>query len=162
MSLVHSYIVTVKHMGDILQNHRKDTFSSFQLAIAFALVVVAMARPDRLPTYSYAPPSHDDSHESEDYHEDPKYEFSHAVKDEETYNDFGHQEARDDDQTQGSYHVQLPDGRLQKVTFYVDGDSGYIAEVTYEGEAHYPEPESSEERTVYAPPPPRNLYGAPN
>ncbi|XP_047479402.1 adhesive plaque matrix protein-like [Penaeus chinensis] len=36
----------------------------------------------------------------------------------------------------GSYYVQLPDGSLQ-VTYHVVGDSGIVAEVTYEGQAHY-------------------------
>ncbi|XP_047479400.1 cell surface glycoprotein 1-like [Penaeus chinensis] len=36
----------------------------------------------------------------------------------------------------GSYYVQLPDGSLQ-VTHHVDGDSGIVAEVTYEGHAQY-------------------------
>ncbi|XP_076061351.1 uncharacterized protein LOC143037122 [Oratosquilla oratoria] len=143
--------------GEIRKLLKKD-----RLAVAFALVAIALARPDNLPNYSYSPPSHHDSRESLEYFETPKYEFTHAVKDEESYNDFGHQEARDDEHTQGSYYVQLPDGRLQKVTYYVDGDSGFVAEVSYEGEARYPEPDSSEERNVYAPPPPRNLYGAPN
>ncbi|XP_045107133.1 uncharacterized protein LOC123502046 [Portunus trituberculatus] len=49
------------------------------------------------------------------------------------------QEARDGDNTQGYYFVQLPDGRLQKVTYSVQGDSGFLAEVTYEGEAQYPQ-----------------------
>ncbi|XP_076061348.1 uncharacterized protein LOC143037118 [Oratosquilla oratoria] len=142
--------------------YTQEMHTEIFLAVVFALVAVALARPDNLPTYSYSPPSQEDSHESLDIFETPKYEFTHAVKDEETANDFGHQEARDDENTQGSYFVQLPDGRLQKVTYYVDGDSGFIAEVSYEGEARYPEPDSSEERTVYAPPPPRNLYGAPN
>ncbi|XP_076061357.1 uncharacterized protein LOC143037127 [Oratosquilla oratoria] len=142
--------------------HRILITMSLKLAVAFALVAIALARPDNLPNYSYSPPSHHDSREVDDYFETPKYQFTHAVKDEESYNDFGHQEARDDENTQGSYYVQLPDGRLQKVTYYVDGDSGFVAEVSYEGEARYPEPDSSEERNVYAPPPPRNLYGAPN
>ncbi|XP_076061333.1 uncharacterized protein LOC143037103 [Oratosquilla oratoria] len=135
-----------------------------QVAVLFALVALAVARPDKLPTYSYSPPSQEDSHESLDIFETPKYEFTHAVKDEETANDFGHQEARDDEHTQGSYYVQLSDGRLQKVTYYVDGDSGFIAEVSYEGEARYPEPDSSEERfyAAPAPSPPQSLYGAPS
>ena len=33
--------------------------------------------------------------------------------------------------------MQLPDGRLQKVTYTVNGDSGFVADVTYEGEAQY-------------------------
>jgi hypothetical protein len=60
------------------------------------------------------------------------------VKDDSTGNDFAHEETRDGDDTQGSYHVLLPDRRLQKVTYYVSGDSGFVAKVEYEGEAQYP------------------------
>ena len=52
-------------------------------------------------------------------------------------NEFGHQETRDGDDTRGSYYVQLPDGRLQTVKYFVDGDSGYVAEVNYEGSASF-------------------------
>ncbi|MPC66719.1 Pro-resilin [Portunus trituberculatus] len=95
-----------------------------------------------------------------------KYDFNYAVRDEYSGNNFGHQESRDGDHTQGSYYVQLPDGRLQKVTYYVDGDSGYVAEVSYEGEAHYPESEESREsysppRPSYSPPKPRPTYAPP-
>ncbi|KAK4290878.1 hypothetical protein Pmani_036262 [Petrolisthes manimaculis] len=75
-------------------------------------------------------------------HSDPqgpaKYDFNYAVRDDPSANDFGHNEARDGYDTQGSYYVQLPDGRLQQVTYYVNGDSGYVAEVSYQGEATYP------------------------
>jgi hypothetical protein len=69
------------------------------------------------------------------------------VKDGESYNDFGHWESRDGDRTDGYYHVVLPDGRTQRVTYYVDGDSGYVAQVAYEGEARYDAPRA------YAPKP---------
>ena len=57
------------------------------------------------------------------------------VKDDDSNNDFGQNEERDGDVTSGSYYVALPDGRIQRVTYSVDGDGGYLAEVTYEGEA---------------------------
>ena len=67
------------------------------------------------------------------------YEFGYKVKDEPSYNDFGHQESSDGTVVSGSYSVLLPDGRTQTVTYTVSGDSGYVAEVKYEGEAQYPE-----------------------
>ncbi|XP_063592125.1 cuticle protein 18.6-like [Penaeus indicus] len=98
--------------------------------IITALAVVALARPDQAPAYGYAAPTPAPA--------PAKYDFNYAVKDEYSGNDFGHQEARDGYDTQGSYYVQLPDGRLQKVTYTVNGDSGFVAEVSYEGEAQYP------------------------
>ena len=73
-----------------------------------------------------------------------QYNFKWDVNDASSENYFGQQEARDGDNTQGSYYVQLPDGRLQKVTYYVDGDDGYIADVKYEGSASF---ESAESRS---------------
>ncbi|XP_064077126.1 pro-resilin-like [Macrobrachium nipponense] len=73
-----------------------------------------------------------------------KYNFNWAVRDESSENDFGHQEARDGENTQGSYYVHLPDGRLQKVSYHVDGDDGYVAAVSYEGEARFPDSASYE------------------
>ena len=53
---------------------------------------------------------------------------------------FGHHESRDGHGTKGSYHVLLPDGRLQTVNYHSDGYSGFVAEVTYTGTAHYAPP----------------------
>merc|ERR1712168_1022860 len=43
----------------------------------------------------------------------------------------------------GYYHVQLPDGRHQRVDYHVDGYSGFIADVKYDGKASHPAHHSS-------------------
>ncbi|XP_047479313.1 pro-resilin-like [Penaeus chinensis] len=117
------------------------------------LAVVSAASAQRRPYAYNAPRFSDESFESSE----AKYDFQWAVSDDSSSNEFGHQEARDGDHTQGSYYVQLPDGRLQTVKYFVDGDSGYVAEVSYEGEARYPDSYESFESREYRPP--RPLYG---
>jgi hypothetical protein len=85
----------------------------------------------------------------------PKYAFDWSVKDDYTYNNYGQYEKRDGAATDGSYHVLLPDGRTQTVTYYVNGDSGFVAEVTYSGEPKYDnyKPAASYQKEHYAPAP---------
>ncbi|XP_076059582.1 uncharacterized protein LOC143036220 [Oratosquilla oratoria] len=107
---------------------------------------VALATADTAPLYGHPapPPVREEIFTLSSYtlsltQAPAKYDFNYAVKDEYSGNDFGHQEARDGYDTQGSYYVLLPDGRLQKVAYTVIGDAGFVADVTYEGEAKYPE-----------------------
>jgi len=68
----------------------------------------------------------------------PQYQFSYHVKDDTSGQDFGQEEERQGSNTGGEYQVNLPDGRRQIVTYSVaDTDSGYMADVTYTGEARY-------------------------
>ncbi|XP_063888664.1 pro-resilin-like [Scylla paramamosain] len=98
-------------------------------ALLLLALVAAAAAEGRSRERSYG--SYD-SYESEE----PKYDFNYQVKD--YYgNDYGHRESRDGDYTEGFYYNHLPDGRLQKVKYVVDGYSGFVADVSYEGEAHY-------------------------
>ena len=68
------------------------------------------------------------------------YNYAYAVADDYSGAKFDATEQRDGYATSGSYSVALPDGRIQTVTYRVDDAyGGYIAEVTYSGEAQYPE-----------------------
>jgi len=73
------------------------------------------------------------------YNEPAAYSFEWLVKDDYSKNDFGQKESRSGANTQGSYHVALPDGRIQTVTYTVDGYGGYVVDVQYSGEAQYPD-----------------------
>ncbi|XP_032790754.2 protein MTL1 isoform X2 [Daphnia magna] len=62
------------------------------------------------------------------------YSFSYRVSDASTNQDFGHQENRIGNNTQGRYDVALPDGRRQIVDYQVLNNSGYTADVSYVGD----------------------------
>ncbi|KAK8749987.1 hypothetical protein OTU49_015169 [Cherax quadricarinatus] len=66
------------------------------------------------------------------------YEFGYGVLDSHTGNQFFHAEKREEGQTRGSYKIQLPDGRVQTVT-YVANSHGFHPEVTFDGEARFPD-----------------------
>ena len=66
------------------------------------------------------------------------YSYNYEVKDDEK-NNYGQSEVVDSKGfVSGSYHVLLPDGRHQYVT-YKDEGFGLVAEVTYKGESIFPE-----------------------
>ena len=69
---------------------------------------------------------------------DARYAFEYTVERNETR--YQQRESRRGGITQGSYSVLLPDGRIQTVTYTVDGTGGFQADVTYQGEASYPVP----------------------
>ncbi|KAI8433815.1 hypothetical protein MSG28_015779 [Choristoneura fumiferana] len=68
------------------------------------------------------------------------YEFGYSVKDAQSGNDYDRRESSDGNVVRGEYRVQLPDGRTQIVTYHADWQTGFHADVRYEGEARYPEP----------------------
>ncbi|XP_050720304.1 cuticle protein 8-like isoform X16 [Eriocheir sinensis] len=140
----------------------------FKLALVSALVAVALADqtpyrpPTPQPTYGTPRPSYSapaPSYSQPQQTSRPQYQFDWAVNDAPSGNDYGHQESRDGYDTQGNYYVQLPDGRLQRVDYTVNGDSGFVAQVTYEGEAQYPQQGYGSPRPSYGPPAP--TYGTP-
>merc|ERR1712168_1775755 len=82
-------------------------------------------------------------HGHDEYEYSP-YHYEYKVHDAKEYLDFG-QEEEDDGQgnVHGYYHVQLPDGRHQRVDYHVDSYSGFIADVKYDGKATHPVHHSS-------------------
>eukprot|EP00095_Tigriopus_kingsejongensis_P007909 snap_masked-scaffold132_size323655-processed-gene-2.8 protein:Tk07909 transcript:snap_masked-scaffold132_size323655-processed-gene-2.8-mRNA-1 annotation:"cuticle protein 7" len=73
------------------------------------------------------------------YKEGPAlYNYAYAVHDDYSGANFGQEEKRDGYATSGQYHVALPDGRIQTVTYSVaDEYSGFVADVSYSGKATY-------------------------
>ncbi|KAK4310516.1 hypothetical protein Pmani_017944 [Petrolisthes manimaculis] len=119
-------------------------------------MTVVGALADRPPPYGYPapPPTY---HQPQHPEVPPKYTYNYAVVDDYSGTNFGHTEARDGYKTEGSYTVDLPDGRKQTVT-YVDNGDGLVAEVTYEGEAQYPEYKPEPKYPSYPAPPPPPQY----
>merc|ERR1711911_334733 len=73
------------------------------------------------------------------YADEPAYyTYEYAVNDDYSNSAFDANESREQYLTTGKYSVALPDGRIQTVTYTVDGGAGYVADVTYQGEAVYP------------------------
>ena len=66
------------------------------------------------------------------------YSFNYGVADSYSGANFNHAESNNGYSTSGSYSVALPDGRIQTVNYRVDDEtSGYVADVSYSGEARY-------------------------
>merc|ERR1711981_1558713 len=103
-----------------------------------------------------SPPVYGSYHQPS-YDEPAVYSYQYGVNDDYSGANYNADESRDGCATKGSYSVALPDGRTQTVTHGVaDGYSGYVADVAYSGEAHYPE------ATAYKPAPykPAPVYHA--
>ncbi|XP_037805111.1 cuticle protein 7-like [Penaeus monodon] len=139
------------------------------LKVVVLACVAAVALCDKAPVYAPPPPAyapapyhapepayHAPAHYEPEYPDvPPKYNYNYGVADGYSGANFAASESRDGYKTEGSYTVDLPDGRKQIVT-YVDNGDGLIAEVTYEGEAQYPEhtPAYKPAPPAYGPPPP--------
>merc|ERR1712018_469212 len=114
---------------------RRQSIMALQALLVTALASTCIAAPTApvyAPAPAYAPvePTYPD--------EAPVYQYTYAVKDDYSFSNFNAHEERDGYNTAGGYQVALPDGRTQIVTYTATKD-GYVADVTYEGEAKSPE-----------------------
>ena len=100
---------------------------------------------------AYAPPA--------PYHATAKlppqpFAYQYGVADD--YSGANYEKAENQDASgnlQGSYWVNLPDGRVQIVTY--THTNGFVADVKYEGTAVYPEEKPYAPAPKYAPAPPK-------
>jgi len=122
----------------------------YTLTIVSALVACAAAIPAGPPAPYHPAPYHPAPapyhapvhHKAPVYDESPKpFAFEYGVADSYSGATFGASETTDGKTLSGSYSVNLPDGRVQTVTYTADpyGYGGYVANVAYTGEAVYPE-----------------------
>merc|ERR1711962_1916523 len=112
-------------MGAVSPTHSQQPDMKV-LVVFSALLVCSLSKPQGYPAEAVYPD------------EPPKYSYTYGVQDDYTNNNYGQQENRDGYSASGEYFVNLPDGRLQKVTYSVAGDGGYVADVQYTGTAQYP------------------------
>ncbi|KAK8383504.1 hypothetical protein O3P69_015896 [Scylla paramamosain] len=140
------YILQAKHDRITVSFCIDSTLTmNAKIAILLALVAVVAADSDEFRGYGAPRRSSEESYESSE----AQYNFQWSVDHDPSSNEYGHQEARDGDNTKGSYYVELPDGRVQNVAYQVNGGSGYLADVTYTGSAESFESDESNESFRY-------------
>merc|ERR1711881_371842 len=101
----------------------------------------AAAFADHPPAYGPPPPAY---HPAPAYKPAEKlppqpYAYEYGVADDYSKANFKKAESQDAyGNVAGSFTIALPDGRIQTTTYTADHTNGFIAEVTYSGEAVYP------------------------
>merc|ERR1712025_616430 len=112
-------------MGQLVEEHQT---TNMQVLFIASLVAAASALPPYAAPVVVAA--------SADLAEPPVYAYNYGVSDDYSGAQFSQSEQRDGLATSGSYSVNLPDGRVQTVT-YVDNGDGITQDVSYSGEPVY-------------------------
>merc|ERR1712189_111650 len=108
-----------------------------------AAPVIAHAAPAyHAPVVAHAAPAYHApvkaGYAAPDLAEVSPYTYNYAVADD--YSGAAFQQSENNDGTgvvDGSYSVNLPDGRIQHVNYHANDYDGYVADVTYEGTPTY-------------------------
>merc|ERR1712072_129884 len=105
-------------------------------AVAHATPLVHAA-----PVVHHAPVAHHAvGYAAPDLAEVSPYTYNYGVADEYSGAAFSQSESNDGTGVvEGSYSVNLPDGRIQTVNYHANDYDGYVADVSYSGTAAYPE-----------------------
>ena len=132
-------------------------FTSFQLLV---LSLASSALADSAPQYG-APPAYKAplvKYVEEKLPPQP-YAYEYGVADDYSHSNFKKTETQDaGGNVAGSFTIALPDGRIQTTTYTADHTNGFVAEVSYSGEAIFPPAPAGgypgEAKSGYAPPVP--------
>merc|ERR1712226_1602892 len=121
--------------------------------VAHAVAPVAHATPlvHAAPVLAHPAPAYGPAEVYPD--EVSPYTYNYAVADDYSASNFQAAESSDGTgNAEGSYSVNLPDGRTQHVNYHSDPINGYVAEVTYDGTAAYPDAVPHSAPTYHAAP----------
>jgi len=135
--------------------HSNQLTMKCMVVLALVGVAAAYPRPDGPPAYGPPPPKYAPApapykpgpppkgYKEPEYPPQP-YTFEYGVSDQYSGTNFQAVENQNEKgAVVGSYKVNLPDGRVQTVTYTADDYGGFVADVKYEGEPVYP-PEPAE------------------
>merc|ERR1711892_1575860 len=120
-------------MGSVDQGTQDNKMKSFACLAAF--IATASAAPQLL---AHGVVAHPAGYAQPDLAEPSPYTYTYAVADD--YSGAAFNQAESNDGTgvvEGSYSVNLPDGRTQHVAYHANDYDGYVADVTYDGVAAY-------------------------
>jgi hypothetical protein len=118
--------------------------------------------PPPAKVYKSGPAAPQGYKEAEENFPPQPYQFEYGVQDQYTGANYKAAETKDDKGTVlGEYKVNLPDGRVQTVTYRADANGGFVADVAYEGEAAYPPEPAEGYGNSYKKTKPNSYEGAP-
>lgn len=126
----------VRHLSERTSQHilTNDGFLCLQINVSvwgiLSLALLQCCQSMSLPK----PNSVAEQYSPNFYYDNPLYLFDYRIYANENSESqrFGQTEERDHGNVKGQYYVLLPDGRVQTTKYSVSGDSGFVAEVTYE------------------------------
>jgi len=140
----HAPVAQVYHPAPVVHHPAPSVYHAAPVVVAHPAPAPYHPAPvvhKPAPVYHPAPVVHHPAatyNNQRSYDEPAVYQYGYAVADDYSGSNFAQNEKRDGYATTGEYRVALPDGRTQIVTYNTaDGYSGNVADVKYEGEAHY-------------------------
>merc|ERR1712141_40729 len=127
--------------------------SNMLKVVIFSALVAATCAPAADAPPAYGAPAPYAPHPVEKLPPQP-FAYQYGVADDYSGANFEKAETQDNyGNLQGSYRINLPDGRVQTVTYTADHENGFVADVKYEGVPQYPDEPKYKPAPKYAPAP---------